>query len=331
MHYAHYIKEIGRGAEGSRSLSYEEARELYAAMLDGGVPDLELGAIAIALRVKGESLDEMLGFFDAARDRTHALKAPNGRARPVVLPTYNGSRKEANLTPLLALLLKRIGVPVLVHGLLEGYGRVTTAQVFRELGVTPSITPTQAQIALDEKGLAFVPTATLSPGFANLLALRSRLGVRNSAHSLVKMLDPFHGQGLLVAPATHPAFIELMRDMLLAEGLPSLLLRGTEGEPFANPKRRPKIEYLHDGVAEMLFDAEHDSLKALPNLPETNDAASTAKWTRGVLESHIPLPVPIANQLACCLYASGYVDDFNQAKAIVAIEANAMPAVAAHA
>lgn len=331
MHYAHYIKEIGRGAEGSRSLSYEEARELYAAMLDGGVPDLELGAIAIALRVKGESLDEMLGFFDAARDRTHALKAPNGRARPVVLPTYNGSRKEANLTPLLALLLKRIGVPVLVHGLLEGFGRVTTAQVFRELGVIPSITPTQTQMALDEKGLAFVPTATLAPGFANLLALRSRLGVRNSAHSLVKMLDPFHGEGLLVAPATHPAFIELMRDMLLAEGIPSLLMRGTEGEPFANPKRRPKIEYLHDGMVDMLFDAEHDSLKALPNLPETNDAASTARWTRGVLESHVPLPVPIANQLACCLYASGYVDDFNQAKAIVAVEANAIPAVAAHA
>jgi anthranilate phosphoribosyltransferase len=41
-----------------------------------------------------------------------------------------------------------------------------------------------------------------------------------------------------------------------------------------------------------------------------------------VLDGHSPLPQPLANQLACCLYASGYADDFNQAKAIVAVEAN---------
>jgi anthranilate phosphoribosyltransferase len=64
MSYAHYIKEIGRGAEGARNLSRDDACQLYAAMLDGGVPDLELGAIILGLRVKGESLDEMLGFLE---------------------------------------------------------------------------------------------------------------------------------------------------------------------------------------------------------------------------------------------------------------------------
>ena len=44
MSYAQYIREIGRGAEGARDLSSDDARQLYAAMLDGGVPDLELGA-----------------------------------------------------------------------------------------------------------------------------------------------------------------------------------------------------------------------------------------------------------------------------------------------
>ena len=50
MSYGHYIKEIGRGANGARDLSQEDARQLYAAMLDGGVPDLELGAIILAGR-----------------------------------------------------------------------------------------------------------------------------------------------------------------------------------------------------------------------------------------------------------------------------------------
>ena len=65
MSYGHYIKEIGRGAQGARDLAQEDARQLYAAMLDGGVPDLELGAIAVALRFKGECIDEMIGFLSA--------------------------------------------------------------------------------------------------------------------------------------------------------------------------------------------------------------------------------------------------------------------------
>jgi anthranilate phosphoribosyltransferase len=324
MSYAQYIKEIGRGAEGARDLPLDDARQLYAAMLDGGVPDLELGAVILGLRVKGESLDEMLGFLSAVDERTNRLDMPHGRVRPVVLPSYNGARKEANLTPLLALLLQRFGVPVLVHGLLEGFGRVTTGLIFRELGIMPLTSSNQAQTTLEEKGLAFLPLTALCPGIHNLLGLRSRMGVRNSAHSLVKLINPFDGDPVLIAPATHPDFIELMRNLLLNRGQRGVLLRGTEGEPFANPKRRPRLEYVHDGVVDILFEAEHESLRALPNLPDSNDAASTAKWIRRVLDKQLPLPKPIANQLACCLYASGYAEDFNQAKAIVAVEATGL-------
>lgn len=324
MNFQQYIKEIGRGAEGARDLAQDDAQLLYAAMLDGGVPDLELGAIILGLRVKGEALDEMLGFLAATEERTDHLEMPHGRVRPVVLPTYNGSRKEANLTPLLALLLQRFGVPVLVHGLLEGFGRVTSALILRELGIMPLTSVTQAQAVLEEKGLAFLPLTALCPGIHNLLALRSRMGVRNSAHSLVKLINPFRGDAVLVAAATHPEFIELMRNLLLARGQRGLLLRGTEGEPFANPKRRPRLEYINDGGVETLFEAEHESLRALPNLPDGNDALTTAKWIRRVLDKQIPLPKPIANQLASLLFASGYAEDFNQAKAIVAVEATGL-------
>jgi anthranilate phosphoribosyltransferase len=135
------------------------------------------------------------------------------------------------------------------------------------------------------------------------------------------MLDPFKGNSLLLAAATHPEYLDTMREVLRAVGLHALLLRGTEGEPFANPKRRPRIEHLHDGVCDILFEAEHDSLKTLPHLPEDCDAKSTADWMRRVLSGELAIPPPLANQLACCLYASGYADDFNQAKAIVAVEA----------
>jgi anthranilate phosphoribosyltransferase len=324
MSYGRYIKEIGRGAEGAHDLAQDDARQIYAAMLDGGVPDLELGAIIIALRVKGESLNEMAGFLSAVDERINRLEMPQGRVRPVVLPSYNGARKEANLTPLLALLLQRFGVPVLVHGLLEGFGRITSGLIFRELGIMPMASPLQAQLQLAEKGLAFLPLTAICPGIHSLLGLRSRMGVRNSAHSLVKLINPFDGDAVVVAPATHPDFIAMMRDILVDRGQRSLLLRGTEGEPFANPKRRPRLEYIHGGMVDVLFEAEHESLRALPDLPDAADAACTAQWIRRVLDKQAPLPKPIANQLACCLFASGYAEDFNQAKAIVAVEATGL-------
>ena len=320
MNFIPFIRELGRGSEGARDLSLEEAQQLYGAMLDGGVPELELGAIAIALRLKGETVDEMVGFMAAVNERLYTLRRPPGRLRPIVMPTYNGARKGANLTPLLALLLRRFNIPVVVHGLIEGYGRVTTAQIFREFGLIPGTSLGQAQQLLDENGLAYVPLSVLSPGLNSQLALRSRLGLRNSAHSLVKLLDPFKGEGLLLAAATHPDYLDMMRNFLSVLGVHALLLRGTEGEPFANPKRRPRIEHLYEGNCNTLFEAEHDSLRTLPHLPETCDAKNTADWIRRVLSGEFALPPPIANQLACCLYASGYADDFNQAKAIVAVE-----------
>ncbi|MGZ3254996.1 MAG: DNA-binding protein YbiB, partial [Burkholderiaceae bacterium] len=124
---ARFIKEIGRGKDGARSLSRADACQLYTAMLDGRVSDLELGAILLAMRIKGESVEEIAGFLDAAETSFQKLKAPAGLYAPVLIPSYNGSRHMANLTPLLAMLLAREGVPVLVHGVLHDPNRITTA------------------------------------------------------------------------------------------------------------------------------------------------------------------------------------------------------------
>ena len=325
MELALLIREIGRGATGARDLSGDEAQQLYGAMLDGVVPDLELGAIAIALRMKTESVNEMIGFLAAASERLPKLRRPRTGARPVVIPSYNGARRGANLTPLLALLLRRHGVPVLVHGIAEDYGRVTSEQVFCEYGLAPCESVREAQQRIDDNGLAYLPLALLSPGLARQLALRDRLGLRNSAHSLVKMLDPFDRDSLLLAAATHPDYIDSMRSVLRLVGAKALLLRGTEGEPFANPKRRPAIEHVHEGTSEMLFEAEHDSLRKLPQLPENNDARTTVSWMRRVLVGELPLPLPIANQLACCLYACGRASDLHRAKALVAVDGTGPP------
>ena len=321
MNFAHYLKQIGRGAEGPADLSEHDAYQLFGAVLDGGVPELELGAVLLALRVKSESLPELLGFCRALEERLSRLRAPAGKAVPVILPSYNGAREQPNLLPLLALLLQRFGVPVLVHGVLNGSGCIASVYVFRELGVMPCATLAQAQDALDASGIAFVPTAVLSPGLAGALSLRGRLGVRSTAHVVAKLLDPFAGESLRVVSASYPSYLEKLRAVLVATGANALLLRSTEGEPFADPKCRPQLEHICDGAAQVLFEAEARPHHSTPAPPPSIDATATAAWIRRALTGEVPIPLPLVNQLACCLFGTGYAGDINQAKAIVAVEA----------
>ncbi|MCY7318176.1 MAG: DNA-binding protein YbiB, partial [Ramlibacter sp.] len=65
MGISQYIKEIGRGQRGARPLDRTQATDLMAQVLDGTVTDLELGGFCLAMRIKGETPDEMAGFLDA--------------------------------------------------------------------------------------------------------------------------------------------------------------------------------------------------------------------------------------------------------------------------
>ena len=323
MSIARFIKEIASDTDTAGELSEGDAHDLFAAMLDGGVPDLELGACLCALRMKHESASELLGFYRAASERVYLLKPPATALRPLVFATYSGAR-QPNLLPLLVLLLQRMGVPVLLHGTLEGGGRVASAYILRELGVLPGASLAQAQKSLDEELLAFVPTAVLCPGLANLLSLRSRLGVSNPAHSLVTLLDPFESGGLRVVCADQRLQLEKLETFLLATGFDALLMKSTEGEPFANPKQRPRIKFFRQGEGIVLFEEEMLSARGLLSQPSAIDAGATAGWVKQAMASQVPIPHPLVNQLACCLYASGYTDDMNQAKAIAAVEAGGL-------
>ena len=325
MRVTRYIRDLTEEKDGTRDLTEEDAHDLFAAMLDGGLSDLELGACLMALRIKsGSSPAELLGFYRAAAERLYILRPPATSLKPLVFATYNGARNEPNLLPLLVLLLQRIGIPVLLHGTLEGNGRVASVYILRELGVFPSASLVHAQRALDDELLAFVPTAVLSPGLANLLSLRSRLGVRNPAHHLVALLDPFAGAAVRVVSAGEASHLAAAKVFLAATGCDALLLQSTEGEPFANPRQRPKIQLFRDGEERVLFEEERVPAKHIPSEPQGIEAALTAKWIRKALAGRVPVPHPLVNQLACCLFASGYTEDLNQAKAIAAVEAGGL-------
>jgi anthranilate phosphoribosyltransferase len=306
---ARFIKEIGRGQKGARSMTREDARDLYAAMLDGRVSDLEMGGILLAMRIKGESVDEIAGFMDAAEGAFTPLAAPSSSAfAPVLIPSYNGARKMANLTALLALLLAREGVPVLVHGVLTDPGRVTTAEVFHALGIAPAASVPDAEALLAAGRPALIAIETLAPRLARLLAMRRVLGVRNSTHTLVKIMQAFEGPALRLVSYTHPEYLEMLAEYFTraaphARG-DAFLMRGTEGETVANANKAQRIDWFHQGertlIVEKQLDVEH-----LPVLPAERDAATTAAWIERVLRGDIPVPDSILEQVRQCMTAAG--------------------------
>ena len=296
---APYIKEIGRGAKGARSMSRDEARELWGAILDGRVSDLELGGILLSMRIKGESVEELEGFLEAAQASFQPLRAPAGAFAPVAIPSYNGARKMPNLTALLAMLLAREGVPVLVHGVAHDAGRVATAEVFEALGMPAARTHVEAEAALAAGQPCFITIDVLAPRLAWMLSLRRILGVRNSTHTLVKIMQPFAGPALRLVSYTHPEYLESLGEFFTKNKGHAFLMRGTEGETVANANKAQKIDWFHEGERTVLVEKQ-TLVDKLPALPEDKSAEATAAWIQAVLRGAVPVPDSIAQQVAHC-------------------------------
>ena len=325
----HAIRRLVCRHAGERDLTEPEALEVFSAVLDGGVAELELGALLGALASRPLAAAELAGFSRATQARLNRLVAGPG-PRPIVIPSYRGAKAQANLMPLVALALARFGIPVLVHGPLESQGGIASASVLRELGVLPSAALGEAQNAIDTSRIAFVPTALLCPALAQLLSLRARLGVPICAHEVAPLLDPFGGEALMLVPAGDESQSESLACVLAAQGGRALLFQGCGGEAYPDPLQRPAMVLFDAGERSTLFDGHGQPAASAAArggaLPEQPDARRTAAWIEHALAGRQPMPLPIANLLACCLFGAGYAEDFNQAKAIVAVRTHGLSA-----
>jgi anthranilate phosphoribosyltransferase len=144
--------------------------------------------------------------------------------------------------------------------------------------------------------VAFYPTALLHPGLQRLLDVRRVVGLRNPAHSLVKLMHPCAGPQVLVSSYTHPEYALSMGQVLQARQSTAMLIRGTEGEGVADPRRTPKMACLLRGNHWQDIEHQGGALSHLPELPP-HDAHSTARYIEAVLNGAQPVPPPIAAQV----------------------------------
>ena len=303
---APFIKDIGRGSQHPSDLSYQRAFDLWHAALADQLDPVALGGVLIAMRVKGETADEIAAFLAATAQFAEPFQLPPEFAMPVVIPSYNGARKMPNLTPLLALLLARQGVPVLLHG---GSGsdipagrpaRVTSAAIFSALGFRAEKTATDVLASWRRQQPAFVSIDDLNPALARLLGLRAVLGVRNSSHTLVKLLQPFHAKAICLSSYTHPEYLTMLTALFAREDVAArqdcLLLRATEGEAVANARRAVAMQWFCRQQMETLLPDQAVSAPAA-ELPPECGIEVTVRYIEAVLAGRLPVPAPIAWQV----------------------------------
>jgi len=247
--FARFVAALGRGKTLTRSLTIEEADEAMRMILAGETRPEQIGAFLMLLRVKEETGQEIAGFIRAAR----ACLPKRADAPRVDLdwPTYAGKKRQLPWHLLAAVALARSGWSVFMHGL-DGHarGRVWAGETMERLGFPLAGDFEEAAGHLRRRRFAYMPLARMSPKLAEMMELKSILGLRSPVHTLARGLNPFAASTSLQA-VFHPGYVAIHRDAAIALREKRILVfRGEGGENERRPNKPCEALLIVDGICE---------------------------------------------------------------------------------
>lgn len=286
------LKEIGRGHEGGRTLTAEEAKTAMLAILDGEVSDIELGAFLSILRYRTETIDELKGFSDGLKERLDfylpGVKAPNedGTGYIEAVAPYNGKSRSLHILPSAFYIAVAAGVKVLTHvsEKVPAKSAPSFYDVIREMYLLSSIDfPERASLRCDD--FTIVTQATYSKKLFELLPLRRDFAMRSFINTIEKSFNLFNGKRLLASVFHEPYFksqLELSKRM----GFESVaLVKGVEGGIEPSPIKDSEILFYDNGDTVRkninITDLDIDPLRIIP--PKLDTLKDEAKINLDIL------------------------------------------------
>ncbi|WP_111859711.1 glycosyl transferase family protein [Acinetobacter sp. CFCC 10889] len=305
--FAQYVRIIGKGKNGARSLTYEEAYQAFSMILKNEVLDVQLGAFLMLLRVKEESVDELAGFVQATKDQL--------TFQPLTVDldwsSYAGKRKHFPWFLLSALTLAKHGYKVVMHGA-SGHtiNRVYTEQVLQYLGYSICQNENDVAQQLTAHNFAFLPLHVISPILSDLIGLRNVMGLRSPIHTLARLINPFNAKATMQA-IFHPAYRSSHQHSAFKLGYQnSAVIKGEGGEFERNPDAKTLICGIKNGE---LY--EHE----LPKLTDNRSPAEEelelkvfkAVWLGQ--QKHEYGEMAVIETMGIALYTMGAVSDYTEA------------------
>ena len=197
--------------EGKR-LSMDEARGAMGSVMDGEATQAQLAALLVALRMRGETVDELAGFAAAMRERVVRVDAPDGAVD--TCGTGGDGSNTFNISTAAALVVAAAGVPVAKHGNRAITSACGSADVLEALGIATDLNAEEAGEALRTDGFAFLFAQAYHPAMKYAGPTRREIGVRTAFNLIGPMTNPAGARRQVVGvgdPAAAPKLAEVLR------------------------------------------------------------------------------------------------------------------------
>lgn len=249
--FSHYIKIIGKGKKGSRSLTEEEAFDAMGMLLRGEVTGEQRGAFLMLLRTQEETPAEVTGFLRACR--ALISEELTGLGVKVDIGCYAGKRRQLPWYLLATAIIAKAEGPVLLHGAHEpGSGRLYASKVLPALGLPVAQNVESAREHLNRFQAAYLDLGDILPPLDALIKLREWFGLRSCANTLARLLNPS------LAPFAVQGVYHMHLDYKhcrVNEAFPdydALCFRGDGGDPEVNAERPTDLLLTRAGTTELV-------------------------------------------------------------------------------
>ena len=214
------------GVIDGRTLSLDEARGAMGSVMDGEATPSQLAALLVALRMRGETVEELAGFATAMRERVVHVDAPDGVVD--TCGTGGDGSGTFNISTTAALVVAACGVPVAKHGNRAVTSASGSADVLDALGVRIDHDAASAGAALRDIGFAFMFAPGFSPAMKHAGPTRREIGVRTAFNLLGPLTNPAGARRQVIGVAD-PAAAPRIAAVLQVLGAERALVVGGEG------------------------------------------------------------------------------------------------------
>jgi anthranilate phosphoribosyltransferase len=260
--------------------------EAEAAMMDimtGNATQAQIGAYLVALRMKGETVDEITG--SARAMRANAVPVPVKKAGPLydTAGTGGDGKHTFNISTAAAFVIAGTGRKVAKHGNRAASSQCGSADVLGALGVNLDLTPEQVGQAIDEVGIGFLFAPKFNPAMKHAIGPRKELGQRTIFNVLGPLTNPA-GAEVQIVGVFDPALTETMAQVLGELGSrAAFVVYGAGGMDELNTVGPNRVSHLKDGkVTTTTLDAE---LLGLPRGDMAELAGGTPEENARILRS----------------------------------------------
>jgi anthranilate phosphoribosyltransferase len=299
-------------------LTRAEARALFAALVDGALDEAAIAAMLVALRMKGETADELIGAASALRAADVDFPRPDYLFADSCGTGGDGSGS-INVSTAVALVAAAAGLPVAKHGNRSFSSRCGSADVLEMLGAKLDLDPKRAREILDDTGFCFLFAPNYHPGLRHAGPVRRRLKVRTVMNLLGPCLNPAEPPVQLLGVAD-PSLLDKIALTLKSLGVQQALVVHGSGLDEVALHGPTEAVRLHDGEIERLTISPEDAglTRAPIEISKGGDAEENAQRLKLLLQGGAPKPETelVAINAGALLMTAGLAENIRDATGV---------------